>query len=128
MRWSLVGNAVTTPVAAWFGARLNDPGRYEPDRNMAIDAQKRWPKAARFDGERRHGVRIGAFPVWRERPSLAAFLAYPGKPLSVRATRGFLSRTHRGTLRFVPGFRDRLRDHLSAMETTGDHRALFAAE
>jgi DNA (cytosine-5)-methyltransferase 1 len=128
MRWSLVGNAVTTPVAAWLGRRLNEPGLYDRVRDVAMDAEKRWPRAARFDGERRHGVRIGAFPVWRERPSLAAFLDYPGKPLSARATRGFLERTQRGSLRFVPGFQDRLRFHLATMEAAAAKPSLLAAE
>jgi DNA (cytosine-5)-methyltransferase 1 len=127
LRWSLVGNAVTTPVAAWLGRRLNEPGRYAADRDMAMAAQKRWPRAARFDGERRHAVQIGAFPIWRERPSLVTFLDYPGKPLSARATRGFLERTNRGSLRFVPGFQDRLRFHLAAMEAAAASPSLFAA-
>jgi DNA (cytosine-5)-methyltransferase 1 len=116
MRWGLVGNAVTAPVAAWLGERLARPGRYEPDRDVRLDDARRWPRAARFDGERRVGVAIGAFPVWRERPPLADFLRYPGKPLSARATRGFLARTERGCLRFAPGFREKLREHLAAME------------
>ena len=36
------------------------------------------------------------------------FLAHPGKPLSARAASGFLSRTHKGTLRFPAGFVDEL--------------------
>ncbi len=128
MRWSLVGNAVTTPVAAWLGERLKAPGRYEGERDMTMDALKRWPRAARFDGDLRRSVRVGAFPVWRARPSLAAFLDYPGKPLSARATRGFLERTQRGSLRFVPGFQDRLRFHLAAMEAAAGKPSLFAAE
>jgi DNA (cytosine-5)-methyltransferase 1 len=61
-------------------------------------------------------VEIGAFPVWRDRPPLADFLLYEGKDLSLRATRGFLSRTERSTLRFPPGFLDRLHRHAAAME------------
>jgi DNA (cytosine-5)-methyltransferase 1 len=116
LRWTLVGNAVTVPVAEWLGARLAKPGAYdtERDRNLADDA--RWPKAARFDGACRKRVEIGAFPVWRERPPLVDFLRFPGKPLSARATRGFLSRTERSTLRFVPGFIERLRRHLQRVE------------
>jgi DNA (cytosine-5)-methyltransferase 1 len=116
-RWSLVGNAVTVPVAAWLGSRLVDPGIYEVERDCALPADGRWPKAAHFDGEHRRGVRIGTFPIWRERPPLVEFLRHPGKPLSARATRGFLSRTERSTLRFVPGFQDCLRNHLARMET-----------
>lgn len=112
IRWSLVGNAVTRPVAEWLGMRLMTPGVYDVDRDCAFPADGRWPKAARFDGAKRTRVEIGQFPVWRDRPGLADFLRYAGKPLSARATRGFLSRTDRGTLRFVPGFRERLRAHL----------------
>ena len=115
-RWSLVGNAVSTPVAAWLGGNLRAPGRYERDRDRTLTSGARWPRAARWDGDRRHASEIGAFPVWRDRPALATFLNYPGKPLSARATLGFLSRTERGTLRFVPGFQDRLRAHLRAMQ------------
>ncbi len=127
LRWSLVGNAVTTPVAAWLGGRLNAPGCYDNHRDMPLAVEKRWPRAARFDGDQRREVRIGAFPVWRERPRLTAFLAYPGKPLSARATRGFLARTERGSLRFAPGFKDRLRRHLAVMEAASAPPSLFAA-
>jgi DNA (cytosine-5)-methyltransferase 1 len=128
LRWSLVGNAVTAPVADWLGGRLNAPGRYEAGRDAELEREKRWPRAARFDGSRRRAVRIGACPVWRPRPPLARFLEYPGKPLSARATRGFLDRTQRGSLRFVSGFRERLRSHLAAMEIADTVPTLFAAE
>jgi DNA (cytosine-5)-methyltransferase 1 len=116
LRWSLVGNAVTVPVAEWLGARLAEPGSYERDRDRELAAGARWPKAARFDGTRRRRVEIGVFPVWRERPPLADFLRYEGKDLSARATRGFLSRTERSSLRFPPGFLNRLHRHAAAME------------
>lgn len=114
-RWSLVGNAVSTPVAAWLGGRLGSPGHYEPNRDRPLPNCGRWPRAARFDGTVRWAVDIGAFPVWRERSPLVQFLRYPGKPLSARATLGFLSRTERSTLRFPQGFQDRLRAHLQIM-------------
>lgn len=116
LRWSLVGNAVSRPVAEWLGERLGAPGAYEPGRDRPLPSDGRWPKAARFDGRTRCKVEIGAFPVWRPREPLDAFLRFPGKPLSARATKGFLSRTDKSTLRFVPGFLDGLRSHLSAME------------
>jgi len=131
-RWTLVGNAVSTPVAAWLGERLATPGSYDRARDGALTIGGRWPRAARFDGAKRHAVAIGAFPVWRERDPLASFLAYPGKPLSARATRGFLARTERSTLHFAPGFKDHLRAHLRAMDGIGHQAAmeisLFAAE
>lgn len=116
IRWSLIGNAVTVPVAQWLGERLGAPGVYERERDRELPGDGRWPKAARFDGARRLRVEVNAFPVWRERPPLERFLAFPGKPLSVRATRGFLSRAQRSTLRFAPGFLEALRRHLDVME------------
>ncbi|NVO13640.1 MAG: DNA (cytosine-5-)-methyltransferase [Rhodoplanes sp.] len=120
LRWSLVGNAVTVPVAEWLGKRLAEPGSYDPERDRELGADGRWPKAARFDGDRRHRVDIGSFPIRRARPSLVRFLRHPGKLLSARATRGFLGRTERSTLRFQPGFLDRLRCHLERMESGAD--------
>lgn len=116
-RWTLVGNAVSTPVAAWFGERLARPGVYDITRDQPpLRPDARWPRAARFDGAERRAVDIGPYPMWTPRPALIDFLQYPSKPLSARATRGFLGRTERGSLRFVPGFQDRLRSHLAAME------------
>lgn len=128
LRWSLVGNAVTVPVARWLGDRLIAPGDYSRDRDTTIGIDGRWPKAARFDGTTRKRVEIGPFPVWRDRAHLADFLNFPGKPLSARATRGFLSRTDRSTLRFVPGFLDRLRLHLDRLDLDHGQEGLFAAE
>lgn len=121
LRWSLVGNAVTVPVAKWLGEQLARPGFYDLDCDRELAADGRWPKAARFDGDKRRRVDVGAFPIWHDRPPLAEFLRFGGKPLSARATRGFLSRADRSTLRFVPGFLDRLRRHLDRMETKNDH-------
>lgn len=115
-RWSLVGNAISVPVARWIGRRLARPGIYDSMRDRELPADGRWPKAARFDGTARHAVSINAYPEWKARPALTSFLRYEGKPLSVRATRGFLARTERATLRFADGFQDRLREHLHHME------------
>lgn len=116
LRWSLIGNAVSVPIAEWLGHRLKSPGCYDRTRDFSLSAGDRWPKAARFDGKRHHGVSMNSYPAWAPRQPLAEFLSYPGKPLSARATRGFLTRTDRGTLRFPEGFRERLRAHLVRME------------
>lgn len=126
LRWSLVGNAVSVPVAEWLGERLAAPGVYDSHRDDELPSNGRWPKAARFDGTRRRAVSIGAYPVWRSRPALVEFLKHCGKPLSARATRGFLSRTERASLRFADGFQDRLRYHLHRMEVSQRNTADFA--
>ena len=131
LRWSLVGNAVSVPVAEWLGHRLASPASYEAGRDSELPANGRWPKAARFDGDRRRAVSINGYPRWDVRPTLTDFLLHGGKPLSARATRGFLSRTERATLRFAEGFQDRLRIHLQRMEALtppSDQELAIAAE
>lgn len=112
-RWSLVGNAVTRPVAAWVGKRLGAPGTFDHGRDLYPLTGQNWTRAARFDGTTRRAVRISDFPVWRKRPSLQNFLRYEPALLSERATAGFLSRIERSSLRFVPGFKERVRSHLA---------------
>jgi DNA (cytosine-5)-methyltransferase 1 len=121
IRWKLIGNAVTVPVAEWLGRRLIHPNTYDARRDRELRRTKRWPRAARFDGKNRHEVEINSFPQWQPRPPLAQFLIFPGKPLSARATTGFLSRTERANLRFPEGFLDRLRTHLTGLDA-GEHR------
>lgn len=116
LRWSLVGNAVSVPVARWLGGRLSKPSSYDISRDGELSTDGRWPKAARFDGDRRHAVSINTYPQWKARPTLTNFLQHDGKLLSARATRGFLSRTERAALRFADGFQDRVRGHLCRME------------
>jgi len=110
-RWSLVGSAVSVPVAAWLGGRLKTPGAYDRSRDLAFDPVGRLPKAARFDGQDRHAVAIGVDPLGRRAPPLAEFLRHEGALLSPRATAGFLSRTRVAKLRFAPGFIDAVEAH-----------------
>jgi DNA (cytosine-5)-methyltransferase 1 len=132
LRWSLVGNAVTKPVAAWIGRRLMEPKEYDRSRDAGPIAHRDWPRAARFDGARRYEVRISEFPHWRKRKPLQEFLLYPPSLLSERATAGFLSRIEKSSLRFVPGFKERVRDHLRHVRALDDFvsgkTALLAAE
>lgn len=111
-RWSLIGNAVTVPVAHWVGSRLADPGQYDFARDREFGKAERWPRSARFDGKKRFEVEIGGYPVWKARKPLHRFFKYPADLLSIRATAGFLKRTEVSRLRFVDGFRERIRGHL----------------
>lgn len=121
IRWNLIGNAITVPVAAWLGGRLNNPAPYDISRDAELCSSGRWPRAARFDGKRRCGVRINSYPHWAPRRPLAEFLIFPGKPLSARATNGFLSRAARAKLRFPEGFLERLSEHSSGLDA-GERR------
>lgn len=128
IRWSLVGNAVSVPVAGWLGENLAAPQAYDRERDRPLGEGKTWPRAARFDGKNRFAAEINGYPVWLDREPLAEFLRYPGKQLSTRATRGFLSRTERAKLRFPEGFQDRLRSHLAVMEELSQPGYALAAE
>jgi DNA (cytosine-5)-methyltransferase 1 len=112
-RWSLVGNAVTVPVARWIGGRLREAGVYDRSRDCGPLRACDWPRAARLDGAERREVRISDFPIWRERKSLHDFLQHEPRLLSARATSGFLSRIEKSSLRFAPGFKERVRAHLA---------------
>lgn len=122
-RWSLVGNAVSVPVAAWLGQRFAEPGQYDLSRDAGWTGENKWPRAARSREGPPVAVTIGGLPAYKSRPALHQFLRYEGTPLSARATNGFLKRAEASSLRFVPGFLDRLKIHLARVEGTGDCRA-----
>ncbi|MDT5082574.1 MAG: (cytosine-5)-methyltransferase 1 [Mycobacterium sp.] len=104
-RWRMVGNSVSTPVAAWVGRRLASPGHYDGAGDQKWTDLK-WPRKAAWAGLDGvvHAADVGPWPEWQARQGLAEFLDYPGKPLSARAASGFLRRTEKGTLRFPPDF------------------------
>jgi len=115
IRWNLIGNAITVPVAGWLGRRLSDPAPYDSERDTEFRQNGSWPRAGRFDGKRRWRVEISSYPHWMPRRPLTEFLLFPGKPLSARATNGFLSRAARAKLRFPEGFLERLSEHASGL-------------
>jgi DNA (cytosine-5)-methyltransferase 1 len=115
-RWKLVGNAVSVPAAAWIGRRLAKPGRVRDYGVTPLRDHRHWPTAAWNIGEGQFRVQASEWPVCRSYKSLAAFLKYPPKPLSVKATSGFLERTARSSLRFPEGFLTALRAHLARVQ------------
>lgn len=112
MRWKLVGNAVCVPVAAWLGRRLRSPGTFELHGVRPLAPGAAWPTAAWNVGEGVYTADVSEWPRRARRLKLAQFLRWPGKPLSARATAGFLSRTQQASLRFPPGFIESLQAHL----------------
>lgn len=113
-RWKLVGNAVSVPAAAWLGRRLARPGRVL-DFPVSTVRGTHWPVAAWNVGNGRVAVHASERPVQYRYTSLVEFLAYSPKLLSAKATRGFLERTERSTLRFPKGFLAALREHEARM-------------
>lgn len=115
VRWRLVGNAVSVPVAKWIGERLNDTLQYEDNTDRLLASKSPWPDA----GWGRQGVVYAAnrssWPVQIEQQHLDEFLQHPTSPLSVRATSGFLSRLQKSSLRAPNQFKCDLAYHASQM-------------
>lgn len=112
MRWRLVGNAVSTTLSEWVGARMRSPG--EPiGEGKPIDRARRWPDAGyggKFTGA--FGVKLSRWPRNTAQQRLSSFLTAPLKPLSVRATNGFLSRARGCTnVSYADHFLDSLQRH-----------------
>jgi DNA (cytosine-5)-methyltransferase 1 len=115
VRWKLVGNAVSVPVARWVGERLHDPQEYDGDADNYLKPTDPWPRAAWSDAGQARRAELSAWPVREPYQHLEEFLRYELAPLSERATEGFLGRARRSRLRFPPGFLDDVAAHLDAV-------------
>lgn len=113
-RWKLVGNAVSVPVFRWVGERLAKPRRYD-GKHDPVRSSGAWPKAAWCVDSSIHAADVSSWPKRLKAPPLAEFLRYPVEPLSLRATRGFLDRAGKGSLRFPAGFLDAVAAHAARM-------------
>jgi DNA (cytosine-5)-methyltransferase 1 len=112
-RWKLAGNAVSVPVAKWVGEKLANPASdLDLKEIKSLDGVKRWPTAAWNVGKGRYTAGISEWPKHYKRALLHEFLKDEPKPLSERATTGFLSRTRRAKLRFPHGFIPTIEAHL----------------
>jgi DNA (cytosine-5)-methyltransferase 1 len=112
LRWRLLGNAVSVPIAEWIGRRLADPRPYDSSADERLRKGDRWPTAAWGDGTSRFRSDVSECPLG-VRASLNSFASRPWSPLSQKALRGFLSRAESSQLRFPVGFLDALHCYLS---------------
>jgi DNA (cytosine-5)-methyltransferase 1 len=125
-RWRLVGNAVCAKVAAWLGLQLRDGGRVWACKSAPISAL-RWPNAASGGpGIATVGSSLSSWPVHRQRKPLRQFLRYQLKPLSYRASAGYLNRASQATaLNFPDGFLEAIHRHaLNMADDSADRDAL----
>jgi DNA (cytosine-5)-methyltransferase 1 len=113
-RWKLVGNAVTVNVCKWIAE-----GIASPPEVVSIDhcahTDKRWPLAAFGQNGKVWRVQGAHGPV--NHSSLATFLMYPTKPLSLRAVSGFLGRAQKGNLNYPDGFLPTLKKYAASLES-----------
>jgi DNA (cytosine-5)-methyltransferase 1 len=75
-----------------------------------------WPEVAWNVGDGRHTAPISAWPKRVQRKSIESFLRHPPRPLSARATGGFLRRADVSGLNFPEGFLEALATHLAQGE------------
>ena len=118
VRWKQAGNAVSVPVAAWIGHRLRHPVKCKASFGNEIASDRRWPAAAALVDGRPIEVHASMWPVAYKREALVDFLRFPTKPLSPKATLGFLNRLHKGQLRIPEGFLAAIERHLHSHGVT----------
>ena len=120
-RWKLVGNAVTVPLARWIGERIvsADSGQLGSVSVVGLprDQRRPWPDAAYgAPGGPVHTAQASRWPVRSVPKPLDEVLNHDGlRPLSYRATKGFLSRIEESGIKLDTHFLDDLEGHLSAM-------------
>jgi DNA (cytosine-5)-methyltransferase 1 len=126
-RWKYVGNAVSVNVASWIGRRLRAPGKYDGREDLALRENMSWPNAAWNIGTGRRVAEVSAWPARRAMKPIHDFLEFERKPLSLRATTGFLERAQRANLRFPERFLATLNEHRLRMLSAEPARSLRAA-
>lgn len=118
-RWRMVGNAVGVRTAEWLGRRLASPGRFSTQRIGDPIRSGTWPRAACDLGDGARAVDISEWPAHRTLVDIEG-LMQDCKPLSARATKGFVTRARRAVaesrLRLPAAFLDALTKHWEAME------------
>jgi DNA (cytosine-5)-methyltransferase 1 len=113
VRWKLVGNAVSVPVAKWLGGRLLRPGSHDSSATPVLEPG-RWPPAAWGQpGNERHRVGVSIWPKNLKYRHLTEVVDVEvATALSHTAASGFLSRLNRGTLRAPEDFRLDVKRHV----------------
>lgn len=118
-RWKLVGNAVTVGLGKWVGHRVLTAirGTAQHPAGAVRDERRPWPDAA-FGGPALEvrAVAASRWPVQLPVKPLDDVLAHEGlRPLSHRATKGFLSRIEESGIKLEREFLRDLEGHLSFM-------------
>lgn len=126
VRWRLIGNAVSIPVAHWIGRRLKTfdesslsfkeiPERpYARRANIGCGGPGRKSMQAHLEIEG---------PAKPKRVSLSDFSFRDSKPLSIRAASGFLERLVESPLQIESAFKVDLARYCDKLELIGDRAA-----
>jgi DNA (cytosine-5)-methyltransferase 1 len=111
VRWRLIGNAVTVKVIEWIAEKMKSPVDYDSSNDAPLTQGYPWPKAAWSVGGARFASLASDTPIWRAGHGIDRFLEFEPKPLSSKATNGFIKRARAGNLRFPKGFLKALDKH-----------------
>jgi DNA (cytosine-5)-methyltransferase 1 len=115
-RWKLVGNAVTVRTAEWLGNALLSGRSHISLPARPLPKSGAWPKAAWGSKEGgRFASTVSTWPVRRSYTPLAEFLKHDLKPLSKKATEGFMHRLRKSCLNYPDAFWFSLSRHLESM-------------
>lgn len=117
-RWKMLGNAVTVGVSKWVGSRLQRPGTWRPELSEPLAEGSAWPAAAWGESGRAWRVSVSMWPTHQKYQHLLPFLGDHTKPLSARATNGFLGRLLASDLASPHGFVPDLQRHLAHARST----------
>lgn len=109
VRWRLIGNAVSVPVARWIAERIRNPGTPREFDAFELGADDRWPDSGWNVGDGRVGATASDKPIDKPLPSIAEFRDTSWSRLSDRALDGFIGRADEGGLRMPAGFLEALR-------------------
>ena len=122
LRWRLVGNAVSVPVAGWLGRILAGVSAQRRPDAEELSAWHSWPAAGYGGRGRRYKVNVSEWPGQKGYVGLSAFLSAKAPRLSLRAAGGFLYRLERSRLRVPPEFIRDLRVFVAGGGASGDGR------
>ncbi len=116
VRWGLVGNAVTAPVAEWIAEGIaNGGGRYRWAWEKPM-SRGSWPFFGWGCSGKRFEVYASEFPTDGQYTPLSTFLQFAGTPLSFKATAGVLGRLLESSLKVRKTFIRALQRHVRRME------------
>jgi len=110
LRWRLLGNAVSVPIAEWLARRIKS-ARYTAPSGDLVTEDQLLPHAAYGEASSFIAVEATQRPSKHTTPGILEFLNEEGVPLSLRATRGFRTRLEASTLRKDLAFLEALKQH-----------------
>lgn len=116
LRWRLVGNAVTVNAVGWIAKKLVSPSPYDASQDEEFERTVVWPRSAWGGDGIRAISKAGVFPASYRRSGLSEFLKYPRRELSIKATKGFLTRLQAGGLHYPSYFLTQLQEHIYRLE------------